>query len=50
MTESFATKVHFPKSVEIWNRRGEVVKQVADLAVADTVPNAGVRRFLHTHH
>ncbi len=32
----------FPKSVEIWNRRGDMVKQIADLAIADTVPNAGV--------
>jgi dipeptidyl aminopeptidase/acylaminoacyl peptidase len=32
----------FPKSVEIWNRRGDLVKQIADLAVADTVPNSGV--------
>jgi dipeptidyl aminopeptidase/acylaminoacyl peptidase len=32
----------FPKEVEIWNRRGEVVRKVADLPVADTVPNNGV--------
>jgi len=32
----------FPKDVEIWNRRGEVVRKIADLPVADTVPNNGV--------
>ena len=32
----------FPKDVEIWNRRGEVVRRIADLPVADTVPNNGV--------
>jgi dipeptidyl aminopeptidase/acylaminoacyl peptidase len=32
----------FPTSVEIWDRTGTLVKQVADLPVADTVPNGGV--------
>jgi len=32
----------FPKDVEIWNRRGNVVRSIADLPVADTVPNNGV--------
>jgi dipeptidyl aminopeptidase/acylaminoacyl peptidase len=32
----------FPKEVEVWNRRGDVVRRVADLPVADTVPNNGV--------
>jgi dipeptidyl aminopeptidase/acylaminoacyl peptidase len=32
----------FPKDVEIWNRKGEVVRRIADLPVADTVPTNGV--------
>ena len=32
----------FPTAVEIWDRKGTVVKQIADLPVADTVPNGGV--------
>jgi dipeptidyl aminopeptidase/acylaminoacyl peptidase len=32
----------FPVTVEIWDRKGAVVKQVADLPLADTVPNGGV--------
>lgn len=32
----------FPREVEIWNRRGEVVRRIADLPVADNVPNNGV--------
>jgi len=32
----------FPKDVEIWNQRGQVVRRIADLPVADTVPNNGV--------
>lgn len=32
----------FPKDVEIWNRRGDVVRRIADLPVGDTVPNNGV--------
>ena len=33
---------NFPASVEIWDRKGPVVKQIADLPLADTVPNGGV--------
>ena len=33
---------NFPKSVEVWDRRGAIVKQIADLPIADTVPNGGV--------
>lgn len=32
----------FPTEIEVWDRRGQVVKTVADLPVADTVPNGGV--------
>jgi dipeptidyl aminopeptidase/acylaminoacyl peptidase len=32
----------FPTAVEVWDRKGAVVKQIADLPVADTVPNGGV--------
>jgi dipeptidyl aminopeptidase/acylaminoacyl peptidase len=32
----------FPTSVEVWDRKGTMVKQLADLPVADTVPNGGV--------
>jgi dipeptidyl aminopeptidase/acylaminoacyl peptidase len=32
----------FPTTVEVWDRKGTVVKQIADLPVADTVPNGGV--------
>jgi dipeptidyl aminopeptidase/acylaminoacyl peptidase len=32
----------FAKEVELWNRRGDVVRRIADLPVADTVPNNGV--------
>jgi dipeptidyl aminopeptidase/acylaminoacyl peptidase len=32
----------FAKDVEIWNRRGEVVRRIASLPIADTVPNNGV--------
>jgi dipeptidyl aminopeptidase/acylaminoacyl peptidase len=32
----------FPTSVEVWDRAGALVKQIADLPVADTVPNGGV--------
>ncbi len=32
----------FPKSVEIWDRRGTTVKAIADLPLGDTVPNTGV--------
>lgn len=32
----------FPTSVEIWNNKGELVKQLADLPLADEVPLNGV--------
>jgi dipeptidyl aminopeptidase/acylaminoacyl peptidase len=32
----------FPTAVEVWDRKGAVVKTIADLPVADTVPNGGV--------
>ncbi len=32
----------FPTSVEVWDRAGAIVRQVADLPIADTVPNMGV--------
>ncbi len=32
----------FPTAVEVWDRKGATVKQIADLPVADTVPNGGV--------
>ena len=32
----------FPTLVEVWDRKGDSVKQIADLPVADTVPNGGV--------
>jgi dipeptidyl aminopeptidase/acylaminoacyl peptidase len=32
----------FPRSVEVWNRQGEVVKTIADLPLADVVPIGGV--------
>jgi dipeptidyl aminopeptidase/acylaminoacyl peptidase len=32
----------FPTDVEVWDRRGTRVKTIADLPVADTVPNMGV--------
>ena len=33
---------NFPATVEIWDRKGAVVKQIADLPLADVVPNGGV--------
>jgi dipeptidyl aminopeptidase/acylaminoacyl peptidase len=33
---------NFPTTVEIWDRKGAAVKQVAELALADVVPNGGV--------
>ncbi len=33
---------NFPASVEVWNRQGAAVKQIAQLPVADNVPNGGV--------
>ncbi len=32
----------FAKDVQIWNRRGDIVRRLADLPIADTVPNNGV--------
>ncbi len=32
----------FPKAIEIWSRTGEVVRQIADLPLADAVPIGGV--------
>ena len=32
----------FPTEVEVWDRKGTVVRLIADLPVADTVPNSGV--------
>mgnify|MGYP006195710809 CR=1 FL=1 len=32
----------FAKDVQVWNRRGDIVRRLADLPVADTVPNNGV--------
>jgi dipeptidyl aminopeptidase/acylaminoacyl peptidase len=31
-----------PSSIEVWDRKGAVVKTIAELPVADTVPNGGV--------
>ncbi len=36
------TDNRFPKDVEVWNRRGEVVRTLADLPLADQVPIGGV--------
>jgi dipeptidyl aminopeptidase/acylaminoacyl peptidase len=33
---------NFPVTVEVWDRKGSVMKQIADLPLADTVPNGGV--------
>ena len=33
---------NFPTTVEIWDRKGTAVKKIAELALADTVPNGGV--------
>jgi dipeptidyl aminopeptidase/acylaminoacyl peptidase len=33
---------NFPSTIEVWDRKGAVVKQIAELPVADTVPNGGV--------
>jgi len=32
----------FPRAVEVWNRSGAVVKKIADVPMADTVPIRGV--------
>jgi dipeptidyl aminopeptidase/acylaminoacyl peptidase len=33
---------NFPSTYEVWDRKGAVVKQIAELPMADTVPNGGV--------
>jgi dipeptidyl aminopeptidase/acylaminoacyl peptidase len=33
---------NFPSTIEVWDRKGTVVKQIAELPTADTVPNGGV--------
>jgi dipeptidyl aminopeptidase/acylaminoacyl peptidase len=33
---------NFPKTVEVWDRRGAVVKSIADLPLGDTIPQNGV--------
>ena len=33
---------NFPSTYEVWDRKGAVVKQLAELPMADTVPNGGV--------
>jgi dipeptidyl aminopeptidase/acylaminoacyl peptidase len=33
---------NFPSTVEIWDRKGAVAKKIADVPMADTVPNGGV--------
>ena len=33
----------FPVAIEIWNRQGDLVRQLADLPLADNVPIRGVR-------
>lgn len=33
---------NFPSTVEVWDRKGAVAYKIADLPVADTVPNGGV--------
>jgi dipeptidyl aminopeptidase/acylaminoacyl peptidase len=33
---------NFPASIEVWDRTGATVKQIAQLPVADNVPNGGV--------
>ena len=33
---------NFPSNVEVWDRKGASVKQIAQLPIADTVPNGGV--------
>jgi dipeptidyl aminopeptidase/acylaminoacyl peptidase len=33
---------NFPAAIEVWDRKGTVVTQIADLPTADTVPNGGV--------
>jgi dipeptidyl aminopeptidase/acylaminoacyl peptidase len=33
----------FPVAIEVWNQRGELIRQLSDLPVADNVPIRGVR-------
>jgi dipeptidyl aminopeptidase/acylaminoacyl peptidase len=33
---------NFPSTAEVWDRKGAVAKKLADLPMADTVPNGGV--------
>jgi dipeptidyl aminopeptidase/acylaminoacyl peptidase len=33
---------NFPSAAEVWDRKGAVVRQIAELPMADTVPNGGV--------
>jgi dipeptidyl aminopeptidase/acylaminoacyl peptidase len=33
---------NFPSTIEVWDRKGAVIKQIAELPTADTVPNGGV--------
>jgi dipeptidyl aminopeptidase/acylaminoacyl peptidase len=33
---------NFPAAIEVWDRKGAVVRQIAELPTADTVPNGGV--------
>ena len=33
---------NFPSTAEVWDRKGTVAKKIADLPMADTVPNGGV--------
>jgi dipeptidyl aminopeptidase/acylaminoacyl peptidase len=33
---------NFPSTAEVWDRKATVVKKIADLPMADTVPNGGV--------
>ncbi|HXG87569.1 MAG TPA: prolyl oligopeptidase family serine peptidase [Vicinamibacterales bacterium] len=33
---------NFPSTIEVWDRTGATVKQIAEVPVADTVPNGGV--------
>ena len=39
----------FPRDVEVWNRRGERVRAIADVPMADTVPINGVIRGPRGH-
>ena len=33
---------NFPTTVEVWDRKGSITRQIADLPMADTIPNGGV--------